>query len=453
LSSFAGNSLLISPEFLIADDLLDSKDCDTLFPPELVEHERVIPYKKRLIKKAWMNFAVRRRDLRTAYRSFCARNAAWVEDYALFRALKARYHGASFLEWPVGLLERHPEALEKARKELWTQIDQVRFGQFLLSRQAEQLRNYAHAKGVAMVGDLPFFVAPDSCDLWAAPELFCVDARRRPRVVAGVPPDYFSAQGQLWGNPVYDWDTLRAAGFRWWIDRLRALLEHVDMIRLDHFRGFAAAWHVPAGSQTAQAGQWVPGPGAGFFHAVQKELGRLPFVAEDLGLITPDVLSLRDDFGIPGTRVLQFAFDGHPDNPYLPHNFVSNTVVYTGTHDNPPTREWYEHLPNCRRQQLWSYLKRDSGQAFEAAQGLMQLAWSSKAAVAIAPLQDLLNSGHESRMNTPGRTDGNWQWRCTEEMLSRAPFHDLLQMTESSGRAPLRCSGTAAYRLPISDAV
>ena len=203
---------------------------------------------------------------------------------------------------------------------------------------------------LGLIGDLPFFVSPDSSDVWTNPELFCLDEQRRPRFVAGVPPDYFSAQGQLWGNPVYNWDVLRATGFRWCIDRLRALLDHVDVVRLDHFRGFAAAWHVPAGSPTAQTGKWVPGPGASFFQAVQKELGRLPFLAEDLGLITPDVLSLRDEFRIPGTRVLQFAFDSDRNNPYLPHNFVSNTVVYTGTHDNPPTREWYEELPEWQRQ-------------------------------------------------------------------------------------------------------
>ncbi len=206
--------------------------------------------------------------------------------------------------------------------------------QFLLFRQAEQLKEYAHARGVGLIGDLPFFVSPDSSDVWANPELFLLDEHRRPRFVAGVPPDYFSAQGQLWGNPVYNWDALRSTGYRWCIDRLRALLAHVDVIRLDHFRGFAAAWHVPAGATTAQSGQWVPGPGADFFQAVQRELGRLPFIAEDLGVITPDVYALRDQFQVPGTRVLQFAFDGHPDNPYLPHNFVHNTVVYTGTHDN-----------------------------------------------------------------------------------------------------------------------
>jgi len=213
-------------------------------------------------------------------------------------------------------------------------------------------------------------------------------------------------------NPVYDWEAVRRTGYRWCIERLRALLAHVDAVRLDHFRAFAAAWHVPAGAQTAQSGQWVPGPGAEFFGAVQRELGDLPFIAEDLGLITPDVCTLRDQFRVPGTRVLQFAFDGHPDNPYLPDNYIPNTVVYTGTHDNPTAREWYEELPDAQRRALWSYLKRPEGRGSDAAPALMQLAWSSRAALAIAPLQDVLNLSTEARMNVPGRAEGNWRWRC-----------------------------------------
>jgi 4-alpha-glucanotransferase len=261
-----------------------------------------------------------------------------------------------------------------------------------------------------------------------------LDAHLRPRFVAGVPPDYFSAQGQLWGNPVYNWDILRQTGFQWCIDRLRALFVHVDVIRLDHFRGFAAAWHVPAGAATAQAGQWVPGPGAEFFNAVQRELGSLPFIAEDLGVITPDVSALRDNFHIPGTRVLQFAFDGHADNPYLPNNFIPNTVVYTGTHDNDTTRGWYEELPDWQRKNLWNYLGRSTGEARDAAWELIRLAWSSKATLAIAPLQDLLNLGSEARMNVPGRADGNWRWRCTPEMLSEPAFQSLRDVTEKAGR-------------------
>src|SRR5271155_1964682 len=422
MSSFAGNTLLISPEELIAGGLLQAGDAQSDFSADVVDYDSVIPFKQQLLETAWANFKGKQRsatdlretELASAYDEFCARQAHWLEDYALFRALKAKYRGAYYLEWPAELVRRSPSALAEARRELASQIDQVRFAQFLLFRQADQLKEHAYARGVGLIGDLPFFVSPDSCDVWANPELFLLDEQHRPRFVAGVPPDYFSAQGQLWGNPVYNWDAVRATGYRWCIDRLRALLNHVDVIRLDHFRGFAAAWYVPAGASTAQSGQWVPGPGASFFQVVRTALGHLPFIAEDLGLITADVQALRDQFRLPGMRVLQFAFDGHADNPYLPHNFVSNTVVYTGTHDNATTRQWYEELPEDQRQNLWRYLNRAPGGSTEAAPELMRLAWSSVAALAIAPLQDLLNLGGEARMNLPGRADGNWRWRARE---------------------------------------
>jgi 4-alpha-glucanotransferase len=286
-----------------------------------------------------------------------------------------------------------------------------------------------------MIGDLPYFVSLDSSDVWAHPELFLLDAQRRPRVVAGVPPDYFSAQGQRWGNPVYDWNALAADGYRWCIDRLSAVLAHVSAIRLDHFRAFAAAWHVPVSAPTAETGRWVPGPGADFFKAVGKGLGELPFIAEDLGTITPDVVALRDAFELPGSRVLQFAFDGHADNPHLPDNYVANAVVYTGTHDNPTTRGWYDGLPKSERRNLWSYLKRAPGTGEGVAPALLGLAWSSPAALAIAPLQDVLNLGNEARMNEPGRAEGNWRWRCTDAMLDAPAFQSLRDLTRASARA------------------
>jgi 4-alpha-glucanotransferase len=436
LSSFAGNVLLINPGGLVSDGLLRASDCESHFAPDVVDYDAVIPFKQRLLEKAWTNFkAGERNDLRPAYDEFRARHANWLEDYALFRALKTKYHGAYYLEWPAELVQRRPDALTEARRELATQIDQVCFAQFLLFRQGDQLKEYAHSKDVRLIGDLPFFVSPDSSDVWAKPELFLLDEQRRPRFVAGVPPDYFSAQGQLWGNPVYNWDALRSTNYRWCIERLHALLAHVDVIRLDHFRGFAAAWHVPGGASTAQSGQWVQGPGAGFFQTVRTELGRLPFIAEDLGLITPDVQALRDQFEVPGTRVLQFAFDGHADNPYLPHNFVPNTVAYTGTHDNATTRQWYEELSDWQRQHLWEYVKRPPGESTEAAATLMRLAWSSVAALTIAPLQDMLNLGRETRMNVPGRADGNWRWRSPEDMLSFRAVRWLRELSESSKRS------------------
>jgi 4-alpha-glucanotransferase len=437
VSCFAGNALLISPDCLVSDGLVQASDLESGFPLDAVDYSRVTPFKERLLEKAWTNFrAGARSDLHAGYEEFCDNQASWLEDYALFRALKSRYNGSYYLEWPRELVQRKPGALAGARRELAHPIDQVRFEQFLLLRQADRLKDYAHSKGVALIGDLPFFVSPDSCDVWANPEFFLLDEQQKPTFVAGVPPDYFSADGQLWGNPVYNWDALRASGYRWCIDRLHALLTHVDMIRLDHFRGFAAAWHVPAGAPTAKSGQWVSGPGEPFFRAVQTELGCLPFIAEDLGVITPDVQALRDRFQIPGTKILQFAFDGHPDNPYLPDNFVHNTVVYTGTHDNATTREWYEGLPAYQRQNLWSYLKRAPASEEAAAPTLTSLAWSSPAALAMAPLQDLLNLGAEARMNVPGHADGNWRWRCTQERLSPEVFQRLLDLTAASKRLP-----------------
>jgi 4-alpha-glucanotransferase len=276
--------------------------------------------------------------------------------------------------------------------------------------------------------------------VWAHPELFLLDEGFRPRFVAGVPPDYFSENGQLWGNPAYDWDALRSIGFRFFIDRLRSLLARVDVIRLDHFRAFVAAWHVPANAQTARTGQWMPGPGAEFFHAVRRELDALPFIAEDLGLITPDVCALRDEFHIPGTRVLQFAFDGSPDNPHLPANYPTNTVVYTGTHDNDTTCGWFEALSEAERSRIRSYLNRAHCDTSELTQELVRLAWCSVAGLAIAPLQDLLCLGSEARMNMPGSAEANWCWRLTEDMLNAPVFQQLRDLTASSNR--LRVSQT-----------
>ena len=285
-----------------------------------------------------------------------------------------------------------------------------------------------------MIGDLPFFVSPDSSDVWAHPELFLLDEAHRPKVVAGVPPDYFSENGQLWGNPVYDWDALRRTGFRFFIDRLRALLAHVDVIRLDHFRAFIAAWHVPAGAQNARAGQWIPGPGAEFFHAARKELGALPLIAEDLGVITPDVYALRDEFQVPGMRVLQFAFDGKADNPNLPSNYSANTVVYTGTHDNNTTRGWLEALSEPERERIRHYLNRAQCDSVELTRELLRVAWCSLAALAIAPVQDILTLGSDARMNMPGSTQANWRWRLTGDMLNHPIFQELQTLTVSANR-------------------
>src|SRR5499427_6546267 len=278
MSSFAGNAMLTSPGSLVSDELLAAKDCAATLPSDVVDYDAVVPFKMQLLERAWNHFkAGRRKDLQAEYDGFCAQQEHWLEDYALFRALKAKYDGAYYLDWPKDLVQRNSGALANARRELADQIDQVRFAQFLLFRQGDQLKAFAHSKGVRLIGDLPFFVSPDSSDVWANPELFLLDESRRPRFVAGVPPDYFSATGQLWGNPVYDWEALRRTGYRWWIDRISALLAQVDVIRLDHFRAFCAAWHVPATAITAQKGEWLAGPGAEFFGTVESESGGLPF--------------------------------------------------------------------------------------------------------------------------------------------------------------------------------
>jgi 4-alpha-glucanotransferase len=323
--------------------------------------------------------------------------------------LKIRHDGAHYLNWPEPLARRDPAALNAARRDLEDIIGLARFGQFLVAHQGDRLRDHAHSRGIHLIGDLPFFVSPDSADVWANPQFFRLDERSHPRVVAGVPPDYFSTEGQLWGNPVYDWEALRRAGYRWWIDRLRALLTHVDVVRLDHFRGFAAAWHVPFGASAARVGQWIPGPGEDLFRAARDELGHLPLIAEDLGTITPDVRQLRESLHLPGMRVLQFAFDGNGDNPHLPRNFGPDTVVYTGTHDNDTTRGWYASLPDAQRRAVWSYLGRPPGAEEEIAWELLRVAWSSAAALAMAPIQDVLNLGSEARMNRPSSPQGNWR--------------------------------------------
>ena len=437
LSSFAASLLVISPDQLREDGLIEAGDCEhRSIPSDRVDFERVIPFKERLLTCAWKKFrSGARADLRPAFEQFCEEKAALQREPALFMALRAKYQGAPFREWPEGLARREPKVIDKARRELAEAIDRFRFGQFILLRHWQMLKDYANRRGIRVLGDLPIFVSADSADVWANPELFLLDDRLQPRVVAGVPPDYFSAEGQLWGNPIYDWEALRSSGYRWWIDRLAAPLEYLDAIRIDHFRGFEAAWHVPAGASTSAAGRWVPGPGADFFDKVRKALGALPLLAEDLGVITPAVSALRDQFQLPGVRVLQFAFNGDPNNPHLPHHCVHNAVVYTGTHDNDTTRGWYEALPEQERRHLWNYLQRQPSDSRRVAWELIRLAWSSASALAIAPLQDLLGLGSAARMNVPGRAEGQWRWRCTDEALSEVMWQRLHELTRASGRA------------------
>jgi 4-alpha-glucanotransferase len=438
LSSFAGNWLVISPEELTAEGLLCAGDvARQSFFSDSVDYDAVITSKHHMLETIWSGFRARASaELKSEFERFCAEQAHWLDDYALFRALKARHKGAPYLQWPAELVHRSPAALAQARRDLADPINQSRLAQFLLFRQGERLKQHARSRGIRLIGDLPFFVSPDSSDVWANPDLFLLDGRCRPHFVAGVPPDYFSAQGQLWGNPVYDWEAHRRTDYRWYTDRVRALLAHVDVIRLDHFRGFASAWHVPAGAASARTGEWVPGPGADLFDALARQLGTLPFIAEDLGIITPDVRDLRDRFGVPGTRVLQFAFDGNPDNPHLPHNYVPNTVVYTGTHDNNTTRGWFEELPENQRRNFREYARQCGQGDGDTSAVLLGLAWSSVAALALAPLQDLLDLGSEARMNVPGRAEGNWHWRATQDMLAPPKLDSLRRLTETTKRLP-----------------
>jgi 4-alpha-glucanotransferase len=431
-SSFAANGLLISPDFLIQDGLLRAADCaDHSFPETFIDFDAVVPFKQHLLQLAWVNYrAGAGCDLKGDFDQFRHEHSYWLDDYALFRALKAKFGGVHYLTWPAELVRREPAALEHVRRELAAPIEKVSFAQFLLFRRARILKDYANARGVRLIGDLPFFVSPDSSDVWARPEFLLLDESLRPRVVAGVPPGGLSSLGQVWGNPVYNWEALRETGYQWCIDRFRAALAQVDVIRLDHFRGFAAAWHVPAGAPSARCGPWVQGPGTGVFAAVQEEFGSMPFIADDLGMITADVWHLLDHIGAPGSRLLQSAFDGHSDNPHLPNNYLVNTVAYTGTHDSPTTRDWYDKLPNHERRNLWQYLRRTGGESADAAPALIRLAWSSRAAVAMTPLHDLLNLGPDAQISVAG----NWSWRATADMLHSPAFDWLRQVTIGTKR-------------------
>jgi 4-alpha-glucanotransferase len=437
LSSFAGNALLISPDYLVQDGLLRAHDTEGYtFPAAYIDYDVVIPFKHRLIDMAFANYkAGARPDLKTDFEHFRQEHTAWLEDYALFSALKTKLGGVHYLEWPAELVMREEAAMEHARRELSVQMEKVCFAQFLVFRRGRALKEYANTHGVRLIGDLPFFVSADSSDVWSRPEYFLLDENRRPRVVAGSPPDRFNSLGRFWGNPAYNWEALREGGYQWHIDRIRTALVHVDVVRLDHFRGFAAAWQIAVGAPSARCGRWIQGPGAGFFTAVLEQLGSLPFIAEDLGMVTADVWHLLDQIGTPGTRVLQSAFDGHSDNPHLPENYVPNTVAYTGTHDGPATRSWYEKLSAHERRNLWRYLRRPDGEAADVAPALIRLAWSSRAALAITPLQDLLNLGTEACGSVTGHPSWNWCWRATGEMLNAHAFDWLRQLTKGAKRA------------------
>lgn len=432
-SAMAGNPLLISPELLVKQGLLRQSDLpEPDFPASHVDFPRVIALKTELLFRAWERFkAGSAARLRSRLAHFHTSEKDWIDDYALFMALRESYSDAPWEQWPNDLLLRKPDALARARHELDDSIQRHRFIQFLFHQQLQTLRRYARRKKVGIIGDLPIFVSGDSADVWSNPKLFLLDATRRPRFVAGVPPDYFSKTGQRWGNPLYDWKAMEREHFAWWTRRMRIALRQADIVRLDHFRAFAAFWRIPADSPTAQRGKWVKGPGVKLFAALSREFGHLPMIAEDLGLITPDVEALRRKLSIPGMRVLQFAFGSDASNPFLPHNFEPATVVYTGTHDNDTSAGWYASLNASQQAQVRRYVPHiHENPGWE----LIQLAWTSVAQLAIAPLQDLLSLGSDTRMNTPGTTAGNWGWRITDDQLAQAPFERLSELTQATGR-------------------
>jgi len=415
-SAFAGNPYLVSPEFLLErgllhqDDLMDMPQWDA----GCIDFGALFQWKPALLNKAYDRFAhSASEDVRNDFRSFCEAHAAWLDDFALFMALKDAHDGRPWTEWNELLRKRDTQALADARQKYSLQIIHHSFRQWLFFRQWESLRNFAHSKGIKIIGDAPIFVAMDSSDVWAHPDLFFLDESGKPTVVAGVPPDYFSRTGQLWGNPLYRWDVHKYTGYKWWISRFKAIFELVDVVRLDHFRGFAGYWEVPGNASTAEHGRWVPGPGADFFHTVRNALGDLPIIAEDLGEITPDVVELRDSFNLPGMKIYQFGFSG-PDNPFLPHHYTENCVVYTGTHDNDTMRGWYETAPEHERHFALRYMGVD-GQNFVA--DSIRAIWASVAGFALAPLQDFLNQDMRARMNFPGKLGGNWVWRMSHDAL------------------------------------
>lgn len=433
LSAFAANPMLLDLHLLVEDGLLTDADLDRLprgAEGEPVDYGAITPHKMKLLRHAGRQFSRQARP-NSAWDDFMSSNAFWVDDFALFMAIKTSYSGAPWEDWGQELRQRAEGALTRAARELVEEVHFHRFTQFVFDRQWRLLKEYSNALGVRIIGDIPIFVAHDSSDVWAHQDQFQLDEDGKPRFVAGVPPDYFSRTGQLWGNPHYRWDAMRDDGFRWWIERFRRLMTLVDVVRVDHFRGFAAAWTVPYGSETAQHGEWVPSPGEELFSTVQSALGELPVIAEDLGVITPDVVELREAFGFPGMKILQFAFGSDARDSSLPHNFEAQTCVYTGTHDNDTTIGWFGGL--SEREQAWvcRYLgRRPDDIAWE----LMRLAFSSVAALAIVPMQDVLRMGTEGRMNVPGTADGNWRWRFSWEQLRHHHPKGLRDLSATFGR-------------------
>jgi 4-alpha-glucanotransferase len=436
-SAFAGNPLLISPELLVHDGWLrpaDLRHPALTFDPHRVEYEAVTTFKTGLLQLAYER-AKASLEHHEGLLGFAREQSSWLDDYALFRALKEHYRGAPWTAWPQELRDREPQALEAARERFHDQIVLQQFQQFLFHAQWRALKRYCRDRQIRLIGDLPIYVQHDSADVWAHPDYFKLDGGKQPAVVAGVPPDYFSATGQLWGNPVYDWHRLAQTRYHWWVQRVQHNLALYDLIRLDHFRGFAAYWEIPAGAATAQAGRWVEAPGAALIDEIRRHCPECPLIAEDLGLITPDVTALMERFNLPGMKLLLFAFgEDLPTHPYAPHNYAPHCVAYTGTHDNNTIRGWIrKEISPEELRRLYTYLGREPDEHLLHWE-LIRLVMMSVADTAIIPLQDLLGLGEEARMNRPSSGSGNWEWRVMPQQMTRRIVTRLAEMTTIYGR-------------------
>lgn len=432
-SAFAGNPLLINLENLVSEGLLSKKDLETNqeFDDNLVDYGKVITFKMPVLKIAFDNFKKKAAKIdKIRFENFCEENKEWLNDYTLFMSIKGHFGGKAWVEWEHDIKFRKKEAIEHYTNLLSYNVEFQKFTQYLFFKQWGELKAYANQNSIKIVGDIPIFVAFDSSDAWANPDIFLFDESRNPVKVAGVPPDYFSATGQLWGNPLYNWDKLEEEHFEWWVKRIKANLKVSDIIRIDHFRGFAAYWAVPFGESTAINGEWVPAPGKKLFEAIEKSLGVLPIIAEDLGDITPDVLELRDSFNFPGMKILQFAFDSGEENDYLPHTYPQNCIVYTGTHDNDTLVGWYTKASEKDKKWVQEYLN-ITGNEKTISWDFIRAAWASTAVIAIAPLQDVLGLGSEARINTPGLAAGNWQWRFNPKDINSRLAEKLYKLTKT----------------------
>jgi 4-alpha-glucanotransferase len=436
-SAMAGNPYLISPELLLQDGLLTEDDLREIpdFPDGEVDYGRVIPWKVNLLQQAYYRHR-KVGNLAEEFAAFRAANDFWLEDFALFMAMKQAHELRPWVEWSEALRDRQPQAITAFRDaNRGGIIEQHAFDQFLFFRQWTALKGYANARGIQIIGDIPIYVAHDSSDVWGNRDLFQLDETGQPIVVAGVPPDYFSETGQLWGNPIYKWDQQAKRGFPWWKLRLEMVLRQVDIIRLDHFRGFAGYWEVPAEEETAINGEWKPGPGAAVFNELREHLGELPLIAEDLGVITPDVTALRKQFNLPGMKIFQFGLEGGNDDPFVPHNYEKNCVAYTGTHDNDTSAGWYQNANPEHKAFANYYLGLNEGaNPSKAAWRMIVKLWESRANYTLAPMQDFLGLGTDARMNYPGTTSGNWQWRMPADATNDEMAVKLKKLNQRTGR-------------------